>query len=60
MIFDHIVKHNGIRYEAGQDVPIENNIKPTQKNEQPTATPVEKITEDTVMKRRGRTPQKRD
>lgn len=59
MIFDHIVKHNGKRYEAGQDVPIENDTKPTQKFEQPTATPVEK-TEETVVKRRGRQPQKRD
>lgn len=23
MVFDHRVKHNGILYEAGQDVPIE-------------------------------------
>ena len=60
MIFDHIVKYNGIRYAAGQDVPIENNTKPTQKYEQPTATPVDKVTEDTVMKKRGRAPQKRD
>lgn len=26
MIFDHRVKHDGILYEAGQDVPIEEKI----------------------------------
>ena len=29
MVFDHRVKHNGVLYEAGQDVPIEETIAPT-------------------------------
>lgn len=27
MIFNHRVKRNGVYYEAGQDVPVENEIK---------------------------------
>lgn len=32
MVFDHRVKHNGVLYEAGQDVPIEETIAPTQED----------------------------
>lgn len=58
MVFDHIVKHNGIRYVAGEDVPIENN-KPTQKLEQLPVTFTENV-EETATKRRGRPTAKRD
>lgn len=58
MVFDHIVKHNGIRYATGEDVPIENN-KTTQKSEQSPVTFTENV-EETAIKRRGRPTAKRD
>ena len=59
MVFDHIVKHNGIRYAAGEDVPVENDNKPTQKIEQSPVTFTENV-EETATKRRGRPTAKRD
>ena len=55
MIFDHVVKHNGVRYPAGTDVPIE-DVKPTE-------TKVVETTDENntvpVSKKRGR-PMKKD
>lgn len=60
MVFDHIVKHNGIRYAAGENVPIENN-KPTQKIEHSPVTFTENVNvEETATKKRGRQTVKRD
>ena len=51
MVFRHRVKYNGILYEAGQDVPMEEEVKPVAETveEKPTV-PVE----ETPVKRRGR------
>ena len=60
MVFDHIVKHNGIRYAAGENVPIENN-KHTQKIKRSPVTFTENVdVEETEIKKRGRQTVKRD
>lgn len=38
MKFDHVVKHNGVYYEAGEDVPIE--VKEERKAVVQTAAPL--------------------
>lgn len=52
MVFDHIVKHNGTYYAAGEDVPME------QKTKKPSAPFVSPKVEEEVpkeeTKRRGR------
>lgn len=44
MVFDYLVKHNGIYYQAGEDVPIEGkavNVPPT--------SPVEEVVKKPEM-----------
>ena len=63
MVFDHRVKHNGILYEAGQDVPIEEKTIAPEVNEEDVAEkkvassshlfPAEESAEE-KPKRRGR------
>ena len=38
MKFDHVVKHNGVYYETGEDVPIE--VKEERKAVEQTAAPL--------------------
>lgn len=57
MKFDHLVKHNGIYYTAGTDVPIENESlkgasaisKVEDKKVEPTVVKVEPVIEETVV-----------
>lgn len=56
MVFDHRVKHNGVLYEAGQDVPIEETIAPTQEDvaEEKVASSSHLFPAEEKPKRRGR------
>ncbi len=59
MIFDHIVKYNDVRYMAGEDVPIEEEKKPTQEFEQSHEADADNA-DEVVQKRRGRPATKRE
>ena len=58
MVFDHIVKHNGNLYEAGQDVPIESvKVKAVEVKTDTAEKPTESLfsfQEEKETKRRGR------
>ena len=67
MIFDHRVKHNGILYEAGQNVPIEEKaIAPESKKEDAAEKvassshlfPADEDAQEEKPKRRGGRPKK--
>lgn len=63
MVFDHRVKHNGILYEAGQDVPIEEAKTPQEDvAEKKVASshlfPAEEAVPEEKPKRRGGRPKK--
>lgn len=52
MVFDHRVKHDGILYEAGQDVPIENHTEDVA--EEKVASSSHLFPAEEKPKRRGR------
>lgn len=56
MKFDHVVKHNGVYYETGEDVPIE--VKEERKAVEQTAAPQkeegEPVTTEFEPQKRGR------
>lgn len=45
MVFEYLVKHNGIYYQAGEDVPIEEKAVETL----PPSTPVEEVAKKPIM-----------
>lgn len=63
MVFDHRVKHNGILYEAGQDVPIEEEAIATESKKEDAAEKVASSShlfpaDEEKPKRRGGRPKK--
>ena len=57
MIFRHRVKHNGILYLAGQDVPIEEDVQPVEVKETvevQAPEPQKPEEEDKPVRKRGR------
>ena len=57
MIFRHRVKYNGVLYLAGQDVPIEEDVKPVENKETAEAQvqePQKTEEEDKPVRKRGR------
>lgn len=55
MVYPYAVKHNGVWYQAGEDVPAE-DTHPSDEKTDGTAIDVEKPTEEIPAKRRGRRP----
>lgn len=52
MKYDHIVKHNGVLYQAGQEVPNDSEVKNDIAEESKVYTPIDE--EQPIAKRRGR------
>ena len=50
MIFDHLVKHNGVYYPAGTDVPVEEEAKEEQKIVQDEPTEVKEEPKEEEVK----------
>lgn len=54
MIFRHRVKYNGVLYLAGQDVPIEEDVKPVEEEKVEAQEPQKQEEEEKPVRKRGR------